>query len=84
MYRYGQPLATLARTLRCAELCPGEGGAVLKFYLRRDLAVRHNGSMSVKRAELLGEVKFVGDGFRPGKPRRLYELEVERTRFRGE
>lgn len=81
MHRYSLPHIVLTQTLTCAELYPRESGAILRFYIRRELTLMRNGSMSVKRAELAGVVKFVGDVIRPNKPRRLYKLATEGARF---
>jgi len=81
MHRYSLPFATPSRTFTHAELYPSEDRAILRFYIRRDLLFRRNGTLEGRRVQMFGEVKLVGDRFKPRKPRRLYELAVERARF---
>ena len=81
MRRYSLPHATLSRTLTCAELCPREGGAVLRFYIRREFLLRYNGARKIQRLEASGKIEFKGP--RPFRPRRLCELTVEGARVGG-
>ena len=52
---------TYSKVLAYSEVRPCKGGAVLRFYIRRELAFGRKGSAGVWRTEWLGEALLGGE-----------------------
>lgn len=73
----------ISKRLVCATIYPSDDGAVVRFYIIRDLLLTRSGSCTVQREVTLGQFEINGDEFRPSKPRRLYDVTFEETSFGG-
>lgn len=63
---------------------PHPNGKLVRFYVRREFVVKHNGLVNIERTEFSGEAQFEGKVLEPSRPRRLYALVAEGVGLRGE